>query len=106
MISFLNHKWFFICLLIGASILNIQCGTDSDSDSEEERTWQPGDVYTDENGWLEARVGNMPLVISAPHGGTIQPDTIADRNCEGIVTVRDMNTTELAFQVEQTLKSE
>src|SRR5699024_8952892 len=82
------------------------CGAGSDSDFQEERTWQPGDIYTDENGWLEARAGDMPIVISAPHGGLMEPEEIPDRSCSGITTVRDRNVTEMAFEMEEELLTE
>src|SRR5699024_51109 len=74
------------------------------SETEEDtQEWKAGEVYKDENGWIEARAGNVPIVISAPHGGTIEPEDVPDRSCEGVTTVRDMNTTELAFEMQQEL---
>src|SRR5699024_1016331 len=74
-------------------------------ESETTESWNAGDVYKGKNGWIEARAGNMPLVISAPHGGTYKPDEIPEGSGSDIVTVRDMNTIELALQVEQALLS-
>lgn len=105
-ISIFRYKGIVPCMLFAAVFFQLQCSTDSDTDTEEEQEWQTGEVYQDENGWVEARVGNLPLVISAPHGGTLQPDEVPDRSCEGITTVRDRNTTELALQIEQALESE
>lgn len=95
-----NRKCTVFLLLV--SCLQLQCGAINDSGSAE-NAWEAGEVYEDQNGWLEARAGNMPLVISAPHGGVISPEEIPDRICEGATTVRDRNTTELAFELEKEL---
>ncbi|NVK54155.1 MAG: N-formylglutamate amidohydrolase [Alteromonadaceae bacterium] len=47
--------------------------------------------------WLDTVQGNMPLVISAPHGGTIKPEGIADKDCGA--KVMDNNTADLAFEI-------
>lgn len=47
--------------------------------------------------------GNMPLVISVPHGGTWNLTEIKDRDCEGAVTVTDRETKELAFEISDAL---
>lgn len=89
-------------LILTGSIFFIQCGTDSHLNSVLDL--ETGDVIMGENDWLELKVGNMPLVISAPHGGTLNPDEVADRNCRGATTVRDRNVNELAFEIEAELK--
>lgn len=48
--------------------------------------------HFDENKWIEYIEGNLPLVISVPHGGRITVDTIP--NCKGTVRVTDGNTVE------------
>ena len=58
-----------------------------------------GQTYTDENGWLEYVPGNAPLVIIAPHGGSLAPSALPDRVCAGCVTVNDANTQELAREI-------
>jgi len=47
------------------------------------------DAYT------EVQYGNMPLVISVPHGGTTVPASIPDRTCPGITTATDIYTIEM-----------
>ncbi|MCU0618816.1 MAG: hypothetical protein MUF40_02780 [Gemmatimonadaceae bacterium] len=63
----------------------------------------PGDVVgrtvTDPTGWIEYTPGDAPLVIIAPHGGTLAPAELPDRRCDGCVTVDDANTQELARQI-------
>ncbi|MFM7645271.1 MAG: hypothetical protein ACKO41_01010 [Sphingomonadales bacterium] len=53
----------------------------------------------DKEGWTSYLQGNMPLVISVPHGGTLNLSEIADRSCEDAVTVTDSYTKELAIEV-------
>ncbi|WP_461532966.1 hypothetical protein [Sinomicrobium sp.] len=63
--------------------------------------WQSGDVYKDSNNWTEVVVGNIPLVISVPHGGNLKPSNIPDRTCNNPTTITDANTRELARAIEQ-----
>src|SRR5699024_4571524 len=68
--------------------------------------WQPGKEFTVAHGWIEIGVGDMPLVISAPHGGTLEPEEISDRSCKGSTTVRDLNIDKLAFNIREELQEE
>lgn len=56
----------------------------------------PGQTYLGRNGYIEYIAGDIPLIISAPHGGTELPSELPDRTGTGITTVRDGNTSELA----------
>lgn len=59
----------------------------------------------DKEGWTAYLKGTMPLVISVPHGGTLNLGEVADRSCEGAVTVTDSYTKELAMEIaDQLLK--
>ena len=62
----------------------------------------PGGV-SDGPGWTTFYPGNMPLVISVPHGGTWNLPEIKDRSCEGAVTVTDSYTKELAFEISEAM---
>lgn len=55
--------------------------------------------WIDKEGWTAYLQGTMPLVISVPHGGTVNLSEIADRSCEGAVTVTDSYTKELAVEI-------
>ena len=57
-------------------------------------------VHFDKEKWVEYIEGNMPLVISVPHGGTMVVDSLPIRNCKGAVGVRDGNTIELALAIQ------
>lgn len=58
---------------------------------------EPGVVYAGNDGYIEWLAGDVPIVISAPHGGTLLPTDIPDRT-QG-TTVRDTDTIELAMAV-------
>lgn len=60
--------------------------------------------HADTEGWVEYLEGNMPLVISVPHGGRIVVDSLAIRDCKGAVTVTDVNTIELAMAIKNYLE--
>ena len=55
-----------------------------------------GSTYTDPDGWIEYQPGTAPLILIAPHGGTLAPANLPDRTCSGCETVNDLNTQELA----------
>jgi N-formylglutamate amidohydrolase len=56
-----------------------------------------GATITGANGYVEWIPGDMPIVVSAPHGGTLLPTEIPDRTTG--TTTRDLNTDELAHEV-------
>ncbi len=56
-------------------------------------------MTTDPGGWVEYTVGDAPLVISAPHGGSLAPAFLPTRNCAGCITGGDDAIEELARRV-------
>jgi hypothetical protein len=46
--------------------------------------------------FVEAWLGDYPVILSAPHGGYLAPDSLKDRTCSACVTVRDSRTQEWA----------
>lgn len=68
--------------------------------------WESGDVFFDDHKWTEAIAGDMPLVISVPHGGDIKPSSVPDRTCDDATTVTDLYTRELARAIEKELVEE
>ena len=64
-----------------------------------EPTYVPGQSYFGREGYIEYVAGNAPVILTAPHGGTLQPAEIPDRTaaaCGGSVTVvTDANTADL-----------
>jgi hypothetical protein len=63
----------------------------------------PGSSYQGRGGYIEYVAGNLPVIVSAPHGGTLAPEEIPDRTeaaCGGeATTVRDTNTEELIREI-------
>ncbi len=66
---------------------------------EEEPEYVAGETYFGTDEYIEYQPGDLPLIITAPHGGYLEPAEIPDRSGEGIVTVRDSRTQELARQM-------
>ena len=92
-------------LLIGLFFVSalgfIQCDDIDEEDSEiiSGREFDISDM-------IKVSSGDIPLVISAPHGGTLTPNEIPNRSCSGITTVRDRNTTELADEIKYQMKQD
>lgn len=63
--------------------------------------WEVGKTYTDTEKWTEFIVGDLPLIISVPHGGAINLPDSPTRSCKGAVTVTDSRTIELAKEIEK-----
>jgi hypothetical protein len=64
----------------------------------------PGTSYFGDNDYVEYIAGNLPVIFSAPHGGTLTPSgmpaRVAGAACgPEVTTVRDMNTEELAREL-------
>lgn len=58
----------------------------------------PGKSYRKEKSYVEYMHGNLPLIISVPHGGYDKPDYIPER--KGIiVNVQDIYTIEIAYKI-------
>ena len=60
---------------------------------------QPGKSYFGKDGYIEYIAGNSPFILSAPHGGTLKPTTIPDRNCVACTYAQDSNTDLLATEI-------
>lgn len=93
-----SHKrvkqWALFSLL---SIALLQSGCAAPETTTDEAAGSQAPQFDDS--WLDTVQGNMPLVISAPHGGTIKPEGIADKDCGA--KVMDNNTADLAFEIEK-----
>jgi len=63
------------------------------------QSYIPGESYFSHNEYIEYVHGNLPIIISAPHGGEKRPSSIPDRDCQGCVYQNDTNTQELANEV-------
>ena len=62
-----------------------------------------GTSYFGRSQYIEYIAGNLPIILTAPHGGTLTPADIPDRvaeQCGGeATTVRDTNTEELVREI-------
>jgi autotransporter-associated beta strand protein len=62
----------------------------------------PGQSYFGRSNYIEYIAGDLPIIVSAPHGGTLAPAEIPDRDCTSISdcsTVTDSNLDDLAAKV-------
>jgi len=57
----------------------------------------------DSTGYIEYTAGNLPIILSAPHGGLLDPVDIPDRDCSNCVYVNDSYTQEIARGVSDRL---
>ncbi len=60
-----------------------------------------GQSYLGRRDYIEYLPGNLPVIISAPHGGNLRPQEVADR--ESGVTGGDTNTREMALQARDSI---
>lgn len=58
--------------------------------------YEIGQSYFDENEHIEYLHGNLPIIISVPHGGEKEPNNILDRNCQDCIVINDAFTQELS----------
>ncbi len=64
------------------------------------QTFTPGSIHFGRNNYVEYRVGELPIIVAAPHGGGLTPSEIPDRNCSGCVTARDSRTWETSLSID------
>ena len=89
---------FFLLALID---LNTGCKKNKDNNTAKDIVLKKKlDAYT------EVQYGNMPLIISVPHGGTDDPASIPDRTCPGITTAIDLKTSEMANAIDSVCKAD
>src|SRR5438093_3859158 len=65
--------------------------------------YQPGRTYFGRNRYVEYLAGDLPFILSAPHGGRERPDELPDR--EKGTFAFDTNTQELARAVADELQT-
>jgi hypothetical protein len=75
-------------LLLGLSLLCIQ---------------GQAQVIYGKNNYTQYHQGSLPIIISVPHGGLVDPSSIPDRTCGSPTTVTDSYTIELARQIDTAL---
>ena len=71
----------------------------------ESATYRLGKTYFGANRYVQYIPGNSPVILTAPHGGSLRPDSIPDRSkstCGGeAVLVTDTNTAELVLAMRE-----
>ncbi|MBK7233438.1 MAG: T9SS type A sorting domain-containing protein [Saprospiraceae bacterium] len=60
-------------------------------------------VFYGMNNYTQYHQGNLPIIISVPHGGLVAPTSIPDRTCNNPTNVTDSRTIELARQIDTAL---
>ena len=78
----------------------MQCSSSDEKISDNSDTGEVSQINEDifDESWLEVKTGNIPLVISASHGGEISPQQIPNRSCG--TNSRDSNTAQLSIEIE------
>ena len=89
---FMKKYYFLFLILYGIPLLAVA------------QTYQAGKTYLSTNDYIEYRAGNLPIIITAPHGGRLEPTTIPDRACDTCTTVMDANTLELSYEIDTALR--
>jgi len=64
-------------------------------------TYIPGLIYYGTDNFIEYHAGNLPIIISAPHGGHFAPDSIAD--CGNCISSKDSYTQELIRYLKESI---
>lgn len=88
--------------LLGASLIGLAALSGSAAAQTAPRTAEQPAVFG-KRGYIEYIPGNSPVIISAPHGGDLRPDSIPDRTAEACpgraILGNDLNTQQLARQI-------
>ena len=99
---------YLIAICTGALALLAVAGTSCDNAAPSTTapdTYIAGQSYFGRNNYIEYIAGNAPVLLTAPHGGTLTPATIPDRTgalCGGVATTAtDLNTIELVRAMRQ-----
>ena len=105
-----------VLTLVVASSLTVagsSCSTSAvgpppaDTTGPEQVDYVPGESYYGEHGYVEYIAGNLPIILSAGHGGHLMPSAIPDRTadrCGGsATTVTDRNTREMTLMMSQAI---
>ncbi len=85
------HRWRIFLALVVCCLTSI--GTLGQT------AWEPGKSYFGRSNYVEYIAGDLPLIISAPHGGTLKPAEIPDRK-EGEF-ISDADTEDLVRTVQR-----
>jgi len=77
----------------------------TDSAAAKTAKFEVGKSYFGENQYIEYLPGNAPVILTAPHGGSLRPDNIPDRTRDACaartVVVNDRNTAALVLAMRE-----
>lgn len=65
------------------------------------QTFLAGETYFSKDNYIEYQAGNVPLILSVPHGGRLEPSELPDRDCLDCVYAMDTYTQELARKIRE-----
>lgn len=74
-------------------------------DASEWAHWEKDRVFYSRNKWSEVVVGDIPLIITAPHGGFLEPRELLDRDCPDASVANDANTQPLTREIREYIKN-
>jgi hypothetical protein len=98
-----NNSKYIVSAVLAASLCSLNIGCKKNTAAG---TMPVKDIVTKKklDSYTEVQYGNMPLIISVPHGGTDDPASIPDRTCPGITTAIDLRTIEMANAIDSVCK--
>lgn len=73
------HVWLLLILLLLAAISQVAVG------EGQAQEYVPCQTYWGTNQYIEYIAGNLPIIISAPHGGDLEPSEIPRRTCSSSI---------------------
>jgi hypothetical protein len=85
----------------GPAVLSPGPGAASSGPAPE--VYAPGRTYVGRHAYVEFRAGDLPIVLSAPHGGSLEPAELPDRTFG--TTVTDIATADLAQALANALRA-
>lgn len=91
----MKKKFSLFCFLI----LFSSCSNKEEVVIIEPEEFIPGRIYYDNTGYVEYRAGNLPVILSSPHGGDLKPTSIPDRDCSECVYLNDTWTKAITEEV-------
>ena len=105
-------------IYISSMLIFVFCTKDSNSNDEQnidlvknefeelgnDGPYEFGQKYNGRNSYISYQPGNIPVILSIPHGGEISPSEISDRTYG--VSVTDSNTIELGIAISDYLFSQ
>lgn len=100
--------WLLLAAIVFAAL---SCGekgppaapTPTEGTGQPTTVYVPGQTYFGRNAYVEFQAGEAPIILSAPHGGSLEPTEIPNRTVG--TTTTDTATEDLARQVALALRS-